>query len=57
MTRVTIKVNQLIKEGRIYKREVVIEGRVNTVSGTYHFYYDYVIKGTIGITTVYVTGE
>ena len=44
MTRVTIKVNQLIKEGRIYKREVVIEGRVNTVSGTYHFCYDYVNK-------------
>ena len=47
MTRVTIKVNQPIKEGRIYK---------NIVSGAYHFYYDYVIKGTIGITTVYVTG-
>ena len=57
MTHVTIKVDQPIKEGRIYKCEVVIEKRVNIVSGTYHYYYyDYVIKGTIEITTAYVTG-
>ena len=57
MTHVTIKVDQPIKEGRIYKCEVVIEKRVNIVSGTYHYYYyEYVIKDTIEITTVYVTG-
>ena len=37
MTRVTVKVDQPIREDRSYRCEVVVEGRVNIVSGTYTY--------------------
>ena len=52
MTRVSIKVEQPIKEERTYECEVTVEGRVNIVSGTYTIDN----KGS-GITAVTVTGE
>ena len=36
MTRVTVKVDQQIREVRLYRCEVVVEGRKNIVSGTYN---------------------
>ena len=35
MTSVTVKVDQPIREGRIYRCEVYVEGRKNIDSGTY----------------------
>ena len=35
MTRVTVKVDQPTREERMYRCEVVVEGRDNIVSGTY----------------------
>ena len=34
-TRITVKVDQPIREGRTYRCEVDVEGRKNIVSGTY----------------------
>ena len=55
MTRVIVKVNQPIREERIYKCAVVVEGRVNIVSG----YYGHYIRNPwpFGITTANVTCE
>ena len=52
MTRVTVKVNQLIREKRTYICQVHVEGRKNIVNGK----YDYLNKGnqTINVT---VTGK
>ena len=52
MTRVSVKVEQPIKEERTYECEVTVEGRGNIVSGT----YTRVSKGA-GLTNVMITGE
>ena len=52
MTRVTVKVDQPVREERTYVCQVFVEGRGNIVSGT----YKHDTKGS-GITTVNITGE
>ena len=52
ITRVTVKVNQAIREERTYVCQVHVEGRMNLVSGS----YNYLQKGS-GTTTVTVTGK
>ena len=52
ITRVSVKVEQPIKEKRTYECQVTVEGRVNIVSGTYSKNG----KGS-GFTAVTVTGE
>ena len=52
MTRVTVKVEQPIKEERFYECEVTVEGRGNIISGTYTLNN----KGS-GLTSVLITGE
>ena len=52
MARVTIKVDQPIREERKYICQVHVEGRMNLVSGS----YNYLQKGS-GTTTVTVTGK
>ena len=52
MTRVSVKIEQTIKEDRSFECEVTVEGRGNIDSVT----YSRVNKGS-GITTVTVTGE
>ena len=52
MTRVSVKVEQPIKEERTYECEVTVEGRMNIISGG----YNHDKKGS-NITTVTVTGE
>ena len=54
ITHVTVKVDQPIREGRMYRCEVVVEGRVGIVSGTL---YAHDTKGSIRSTNVTVTGE
>ena len=51
-TRVSVKVEQLIKEKRTYECEVTVEGRVNIISGTYDC-----VKKDSGLTAVTVTGK
>ena len=51
MTRVSVRVEQLIKEERTYECEVTVEGRMN-ISGT----YTHDNKGS-GLTNVTITGE
>ena len=56
MTSITVKVDQPIREGRIYRCEVYVEGRKNIVSGT----YAYLLMGPpspIRSSTVTITGE
>ena len=56
MTRVTVEVDQPIREERLYRCEVVIEGRKNIVSGT----YDHLKMGPPSLvrsSTVNITGE
>ena len=52
MTRVSVKVEQPIKEERTYECEVTVEGRGNIVSGTHRC----INKGS-GITNVMITRE
>ena len=54
MTSVTVKVDQPIREGRMYRCEVYVEGRVGIVSG---ITYAHNTKGSIRSTNVTVTGE
>ena len=54
MTRVTLTVEQPIKEGRTYACAIIAEGRTHIVSSTE---YNYFKMGTEGISTVYITGE
>ena len=51
-TRVSVKVDQPIKEKRTYECQVTVEGRINIINGT----YTQENKGS-GISTVTVTGE
>ena len=56
MTRVTVKVDQPVREERLYRCEVVIEGRKNIISGI----YDYLPMGPpsqVRSSTVNITGE
>ena len=54
MTRVIVKVGQPMREERTYWCQVVVEGRVGIVSGT----YTYDEKGTLGATNeLAITGE
>ena len=52
MTRVTIKVEQSMRLEGTYACQVIVEGRMNIVSGL----YNYQQKG-VGTTTVTVTGK
>ena len=52
MTRVTVKVEQPLREERTYVCQVTVEGRVNIVSGT----YEHDTKGS-GVTNVTITGK
>ena len=52
MTRVSVKVQQTVKQGRMYECEVTVEGRSNIASGTLTLNK----KGS-GLTNVMVTGE
>ena len=52
ITRITVTVDQPIREGRMYRCEIVVEGRVGIVSGT----YNYATKGSIRSTNATVTG-
>ena len=52
MTRVSVEVEQPIKEARTYECEVTVEGHVNIDNST----YTRVNKGS-GITNVIITGE
>ena len=54
MTRVTLTVEQPIKEVRTYACAIVVEGRTQIVSSTKYTYFE---MGTEGISTVNITGE
>ena len=56
MTRVTVKVEQPIKEGRLYRCVVVVEGRRNIVSGTYQL-FKMGPPSLVSSSTVTITGE
>ena len=53
MTLVTAKIDQPVREERLYRCEVVAEGRVGIVSGT----YSHLQKGPVRTSTVTITGE
>ena len=56
MTRITVKVDQPIREKRTYRCEVYVEGRKNIVSGT----YDHLPMGPPTLnssTSVIITGK
>ena len=52
MTRVIVKVDQPIREERIYFCEMIVEGQMNIVSGSYYF-----DTKSSGVTNVTITGK
>ena len=56
MTRITVKVDQQIREGRLYRCVVIVEGRNDIASDTY-YHLQMGPPGLIRLSAVNITGE